>query len=293
MPYHTSVRIRPSRSTSENTSLLRARVNMVVEDPISQRGTHVAEPNGVDGPGLYGRALVRLRHPVREVGVEVGHPLEPAFREAPSELASHPPRVVEALLGPPPAAALEPRGAPRPGGGRESFQRPFCRGPLEPFPGELDHYQGSALSEQGGDLVQGSPEVPDVVQGQARHHAVERTGIGERLDAHATEDGTLRRPRIDGGHGVARKGEGAGQLPLPATHLQHPGGRVTDLPQDELLDAPPPTVGPNHEVHSRSAPLKNTATTVAAERKVSIPTEPMALPDAQLPRTHTSRTYGE
>src|SRR5918998_3505475 len=109
LPYHTSVRTRPSRSTSENTSLLGARVNMVVEDPISQRGTHVAEPNGVDGPGLYGRALVRLRHPVREVGVEVGHPLEPAFHEAPLELAPHPPGVVEAFLGPPPATAFEPR----------------------------------------------------------------------------------------------------------------------------------------------------------------------------------------
>lgn len=58
------------------------------------------------------------------------------------------------------------------------------------------------------------------------------------------------------------------------------------------IDAPPTTVGLNHEVPSRSAPLKNTATT-APESKVSVPTEPMALPDAQRSENATSRQLGE
>lgn len=59
-------------------------------------------------------------------------------------------------------------------------------------------------------LVQGPPEVLDVVQRQARHDVVERTGIGEPLDAYAPEDAAFGRPRIDGGNGVASASKGVG-----------------------------------------------------------------------------------
>lgn len=75
-------------------------------------GAHVAEPGGVDGTGLYGCALVRFRHPVGEVRVEVGHPLEAAFHEAAFEFAPHRPGVVEALLGP--SGEVRPGGYPAP-----------------------------------------------------------------------------------------------------------------------------------------------------------------------------------
>jgi hypothetical protein len=63
----------------------------------------------------------------------------------------------------------------------------------------------------------------------------ERAGIGELLEPHALEDGTFGCPRVDCGDRVTGTREGLGQLPLPATHLQHPGRRVTDLGKDELL----------------------------------------------------------
>jgi hypothetical protein len=40
-----------------------------------------------------------------------------------------------------------------------------------------------------------------------------------------------------------RRVEGVGQISLPVSQLQHPGGRVTDLTEDELLDAPLPPAG--------------------------------------------------
>src|SRR3712207_1242597 len=107
--------------------------------------------------------------------------------------------------------------------------------------------------EQVGYLVQDPPEVFDVVQGQARHYVVERAGIGELLDPHAPEDGTFGCPRVARGHGVTGTRHGSGQLPLPAPHLQHPGRRITDLPEDELLDALLPPRGLTHETSRRSA----------------------------------------
>ncbi len=85
-----------------------------------------------------------------------------------------------------------------------------------------------------------------MVQGQARHHVVERAGIGELLEPHTLEDGTFGCPWVDRGHGVTGTRHGPGQLPLPATHLQHPGRRVTDLVEDELLDALLPPLGLTH-----------------------------------------------
>jgi hypothetical protein len=96
---------------------------------------------------------------------------------------------------------------------------PFSRGLIEPVAGELDHDQGATCSEQVGDLVQGHPEVFDVVQGQARHDVVERIGIGELLDLHTAEDRTFGRPRVDRGYAVAGTREGSSQLPLTATDL--------------------------------------------------------------------------
>jgi hypothetical protein len=53
-----------------------------------------------------------------------------------------------------------------------------------------------------------------VVQGQTRHHVVERTWIRGLLDPYAPEDGTFGRPRIDGRHGVAGASKGAVFWPL-------------------------------------------------------------------------------
>ena len=44
-------------------------------------------------------------------------------------------------------------------------------------------------------------------------------------------------------------------LPFPATDLQHPPGRVTDLAEDELLDAPLPPAWLTHD--SGCSPSKN------------------------------------
>src|ERR671921_957331 len=140
------------------------------------------------------------------------------------------------------AATLQPRRLLRRSGSREALQCPLGRGLIEPVPGDLDHDQSAPSTEQAGYPVQGAPEVLDVVQGQARHHVVKGAGIGELLDPHALEKGSLRCPRIDRGHGVASARHGAGQLPLSAADLKHPGRRVADMAEDELLDAfvPPP-----------------------------------------------------
>jgi hypothetical protein len=73
--------------------------------------------------------------------------------------------------------------------------------------------------EQIGYVVQGHPEVFDVVQRQARYDVVELTGIGELLDPRTPEDGTFGCPRVDRSHGVANTREGSGQLPFPTTDL--------------------------------------------------------------------------
>ena len=114
-----------------------------------------------------------------------------------------------------------------------------------------------------------------MVQGQDRHHVVERTSFGELLEPHTPEDRAFGCPRVDRGHEVAGASEGTGQPPLSATHLQHAGRRVTNLLKDELLDALLPPLGLTYEVHTHSFSFKNAATTTP-ERKVSSPTEPTA-----------------
>src|SRR3954452_20296302 len=63
---------------------------------------HVAEPGGVDGSRLYGRALVRLRDTVTQLRVEVRHPLEVAFYEVAFEFGPYLPGVVQAFFASPP-----------------------------------------------------------------------------------------------------------------------------------------------------------------------------------------------
>src|SRR5215208_6093639 len=196
----------------QTVSSLRSRKSRPGAPPIradSGNGPDVAEPGGVDVTGLYGCSLVRLRHPLGEVRVEVWHPLEPALHEAALELAPHHPGVVKAFLSPtgevrlrvipvvavpsfiaaPPAAALEPRRMRRWGGGRKALQGPLGRGPFESLPGKLDYDKGATSREQARHLVQGRAEILDVVQGQDRHDVVERAWIGKILDTHTRNTG--------------------------------------------------------------------------------------------------------
>src|SRR5918998_5702134 len=141
------------------------------------------------------------------------------------------------VVRPPAAASLQPPVLPRIGGG-EARPGPLGRRRVDTVPGKLDDDEGSSRSEQRGHLVQGAIDVPYVVQRQDGHDVIERSGPGELLYPDAAEDRAFRSPGVDGGDGVACAVEGDGQISLPASHLQHPGGRVTDLSQDEPLDAP-------------------------------------------------------
>ena len=80
---------------------------------------------------------------------------------------------------------------------------------------------------------------------------VERSRLGELLYPDASKDRTFGSPGVDGGDGVAGAVEGVGQISFPASHLQHPGGRVTDLMEDEPLDALLPAGGLTHETGRR------------------------------------------
>ncbi len=83
-----------------------------------------------------------------------------------------------------------------------------------------------------------------------------QTGRGRRTPRFS-RDGRwyLRVPVGDRGHGVAGTREGPSQRALPATHLQHPGRRVTDLAEDELLDALLPPRGLTHETSRPAVPV--------------------------------------
>jgi hypothetical protein len=80
---------------------------------------------------------------------------------------------------------------------------------------------------------------------------VERSRLGELLYPEASKDRTFGSPGVDGGNGVASAVQGVGQISLPASHLQHPGGRVTDLIEDEPLDASLPPGGLTHATGRR------------------------------------------
>ncbi len=75
---------------------------------------------------------------------------------------------------------------------------------------------------------------------------VERSRLGELLYPDAPKDRAFRSPRVDGGDGVTGAVVGDGQVSLSASHLQHPGGRVTDPIEDEPPDALPPPGGLTH-----------------------------------------------
>jgi hypothetical protein len=75
---------------------------------------------------------------------------------------------------------------------------------------------------------------------------VERSRLGELLYPDASKDRTFRSSGVDGGDRVAGAIEGDGQISLPASHLQHPGGSGTDLIEDESLDAMLPPGGLTH-----------------------------------------------
>jgi hypothetical protein len=90
-----------------------------------------------------------------------------------------------------------------------------------------------------------------VVQRQDSHDMVERSRLEELLYPDASKDRAFGSPGVDGGDGVASAVEGDGQISLPASHLQHPGGRVTDLIEDEPLDAPLPPGGLTHATGRR------------------------------------------
>jgi hypothetical protein len=75
---------------------------------------------------------------------------------------------------------------------------------------------------------------------------VEWSGLGELLDPDASEDRAFGSSWVDGGDGVTGAVEGEGQISLPASDLQYPGGRVTDPVEDERLNPPLPTGGFTH-----------------------------------------------
>src|SRR5919112_853175 len=138
--------------------------------------------------------------------------------------------------------------------GQEALEGPLRRSLVDMVPSELDHHQGTPGAEQIGYLVQGQPQVFDVVQGQDRQDMVELSSIGELLDPHTAEDGTFGSLRVDRSHGVTPTREGSGKLSLPAAYLKHTGGRIIDLVEDELLYAPLPSCWITHDivrVHSR------------------------------------------
>jgi 3',5'-cyclic AMP phosphodiesterase CpdA len=80
---------------------------------------------------------------------------------------------------------------------------------------------------------------------------VEWSGLGELLNPDASEDRAFGSPWVDGGDGVTGAVEGEGQISLPASDLQYPGGRVTDPVEDEPLDASLPPGDLTHATGSR------------------------------------------
>src|SRR5919107_815267 len=146
---------------------------------------------------------------------------------------------VASVVRAPTTPSFQPRVSPR-GGGGEARPGPLGCRHVDTIPGEFDYEEGSFRSEQVGHFVQGASDVLHVVQRQDRHDMVERSGLGELLYPDAAEDWALGSPGIDGDDGVAGAVEDDCQLSVPASHLQHPGWRVTDLIQDKPLDAPLP-----------------------------------------------------
>ena len=122
-------------------------------------------------------------------------------------------------------------------------QSPLSRCHVDQDPRELDHDEGPSCAEKADYLVQGTTDFLYVVQRQDRHDMVERSKLGELLYPDASKDRDFASPGVDGGDGVAGAYEGVGQISLPASHLQHPRGRVPDLIEDEPLDAPLPPGG--------------------------------------------------
>src|SRR5918994_2247866 len=143
----------------------------------------------------------------------------------------------------PTTPTLQPRVSPR---GGEARPGPLGRRHVDTVPGELDYDEGSSISEQSGHLVQGTGEILHVVQRKDRHDMVEGSRLGELLYPEPAEDRALGSPWVDGGNGVASAVEGECQLSVPASHLQYPGRRVTDLSQDKPLDAPLPSSDLTH-----------------------------------------------
>src|SRR5919107_3917019 len=234
--------------------------------PFRRDGAHVAEARGVDLSGLYCRQLVCFRRVV-EVRAQVRPPREVSLDEATSDLLEYltgtvepflarPPRnvgfgmqvshFVASVVRPPAAASLQPRALPRARGVGEARQCPLgcCR--VDTVPRELYNDKGPSCAEKADYLVQGTIDVLYVVQRQDRHDIVERSRLGELLYPEASKDRAFGSPGVDGGDGVAGAVESMGQISLPASHLQHPGGRVTDLMEDEPHYAPLPPGGLTH-----------------------------------------------
>src|SRR5215218_121409 len=159
--------------------------------------------------------------------------------------------IVASVVRPSTAASLQPGVLPRVGGAGEARQCPLGRRNVDTVPCELDYDKSSCRLEQLGHLVQGTTDVLYVVQRQDRHDMVERSRLGELLYPDASKDRAFGSPGVDRGDGVAGAVEGDGQISLPTSHLQHPGGRVTDLMEDEPLDAPLPPGGLTHATGRR------------------------------------------
>jgi hypothetical protein len=153
---------------------------------------------------------------------------------------------VASAVRPPAAASLQPRALPRGRGVGEAHQCPLGRCHVDTVPRELYNDEGPSCAEKADYLVQGTTDVLYVVQRQDRHDMVEQSRLGELPYPDAPKDRAFGSAGIDGGDGVAGAVEGDSQISLPASHLQHPRRRVTDLIEDELLDAPLPLGGITH-----------------------------------------------